>query len=64
MENKKVPCDLCKKSFINVLLHKLKTHKIVQCIGCEKWVSIEKVIGECGGKNTCYTCYECFGYSE
>jgi hypothetical protein len=59
-------CDVCQKEFKDVLLHKVKKHKIFLCVSCDKWKPMENAITELGGTKPkgryCHQamCQECF----
>ncbi len=58
-------CPDCNKSFKNLMLHILKTHKKFVCVGCKEMQPIQGAVGGLAGKNygkMCNKalCEECF----
>ena len=44
-------CKECKKSFKNILLHVVKTHKKFICSSCKQYKPIETAISDIGDNN-------------
>ena len=47
----KSECKECKKSYANLLLHIVKTHKKFICVACKEYKDVDTAITDLGDEN-------------